>query len=382
MIFVGYSESTKGYRFINPKNNKLVISRDVKFFENETLTNPYSETNGEKVSEICLLPIEVSKEEREEEVIESAEEIATDISESNRTSSSETSSILEYPSESQSRAIEIRRSTRIPKPKVLNDFITYKAETDFVADPQNIEEALGRLDASSWRQAMEEEYNALLENNTWTLVDAAPNKKVLSTRWVFKTKSVEDIEKPKYKARLVVRGCAQTKGIDYEEIYSPVVRINAVRLLLSWAVKEDLEIHHMDVKNAFLQGELHDEIYICQPEGFEWQGSESKVCKLNKAMYGLKQGSKQWNRKIDTTLKLIKFQQSKTEQCIYYINAGGKIQIIAVYVDDLIILSNDIHLMQKTKDTLLKTFKMKDLGEINKCLGMRITRDRKAGKFG
>jgi len=171
------------------------------------------------------------------------------------------------------------------------------------------------------------------------------------------------------------------KGIDYEKTYSPVVRYGTIRVLFALAAKYDLDVDHIDAVTAFLHGDLTEEIYMRQPEGFVTKGKEAEVCRLRKAMYGLKQGSRAWNQRLNSIIQQIGFTQSKVDQCVYIYTKGDKKIIIAVYVDDLLIFSNNKNLKEITKSKLMEQFKMKDLGEVKQCLGLRITRDRDAGKI-
>lgn len=177
------------------------------------------------------------------------------------------------------------------------------------SDPQDHTEALQSSKAELWKEAMDEEYQSLLNNNTWTLVDLPKNKKPIPCKWVFKSKTDEDGKIIKYKARLVIKGCSQKKGIDYTEVYSPVVRYSSLRYLFSMAAKYDLDITLMDAVSAFLQGDIDEEIYMTQPPLYE---KDVRVCLLQKSLYGLKQASRQWNKKLSTTLKNMDVTQSKT----------------------------------------------------------------------
>jgi hypothetical protein len=268
----------------------------------------------------------------------------------------------------------LRKTTRKPKPKKDDDYVYYKINAitheNEDEDPQTPEEALNSPQSHLWKSAMEEEYKALMENGTWTLTDPKPNAKVLKTRWVFKTKSGKD-QPTLYKARLVAKGCTQIPGIHFEEIYSPVIRMETLRFLISMAAKYDLKIHQLDVKNAFLHGDLKEELYIQQPTGFEQPGKENQICKLRKAMYGLKQGSRAWNSKLNSVLTKIGFTRSQTDPCVYTKRAGRKMELLAVYVDDILIFSNDDFATSSTKNSLnekfhmiilnlLKRFKMED----------------------
>jgi hypothetical protein len=167
----------------------------------------------------------------------------------------------------------------------------------------HLDEVLGRLyraitcdDAPQWKSAMFAEYQSLMKHNTWNLVPRPQNRNIVSCKWIFKAKEIEtdsgDID-VKYKARLVAKGYSQVHGVDYEETFAPVVEFTSIRLLLAIVALLDLELHQMDVVTAFWNGDLNEEIFMEQPEGFGAEDS-SKVCKLVNSLYGLKQAPRQW----------------------------------------------------------------------------------------
>lgn len=242
-------------------------------------------------------------------------------------------------------------------------------------DPMTIEEALSRADGKRWKKAMVDEYESLLLNKTWNLVDLPAKRKAIPCKWIFKTKRDGDGVIERYKARLVIKGCAQRRGLDYEETFSPVVRYNSLRYLLSLAAQYDLDIEQLHAISAFLQGDVEEDIYMVQPEMFV--EDSSKVCRLNKAIYGLKQASRQWNKKL--ALKEIGFGQSALDPCVYFRINGQHRTYIAVYVDDFLVFSNDQLLRRFLKEELFRRFRMKDLGDANFCMGLHITRDRANG---
>lgn len=149
-----------------------------------------------------------------------------------------------------------------------------------MGDPLTVREALGTVDAKHWKAAMRDEYQSLLENNTWELVDAPAHRKIIDNKWVFKIKRDTDGKIVRHKARLVVRGFAQKRGIDYDETYAPVVRHTSIRYILAIAAKYVLDIQQMDAITAFLQGELSESIYMIQPECFH--DGTTRVCRLKK----------------------------------------------------------------------------------------------------
>jgi hypothetical protein len=165
-------------------------------------------------------------------------------------------------------------------------------------EPQTVKETLNGENAKKWEITMQEEYDYLVINNTWSLVPLPKGRKPISCKWVFKIKHGVDGEVERYKARLVARGFTQTFGADYNETFAPVAKFVSIRCILALAAIEDMEIHQMEVKIAFLNGDLEKEIYMEQPEGFTQEG-EHLVCKLHKSLYGLKQSPKAWNQKLD-----------------------------------------------------------------------------------
>ena len=160
-------------------------------------------------------------------------------------------------------------------------------------EPQTYKEAVNSTESLMRKEAIKSETNSILHNHTWELVDLPSSCKPLSSKWIFKRKRKVDGSIDKYKARLVIKGYKQTKGMDYFDTYSPVTRINSIRMVLAIVALKDLEVHQMDVKTAFLNGDLNEEIYMEQPERFSAPGQEMKVCRLVKSLYGLKQAPKQ-----------------------------------------------------------------------------------------
>src|SRR5262249_46094582 len=157
------------------------------------------------------------------------------------------------------------------------------------------DEAILSSESAFWKEAVKCEMDSIMANGTWVLVDLPPGCKTIGCKWIFRKKLRPDGSIDKYKARLVAKGFKQKEGIDYFDTYSPVARMTTIRVLVALASIYDLKIHQMDVKTAFLNGELEEEIYMDQPEGFVASGNEHKVCKLVRSLYGLKQAPKQWH---------------------------------------------------------------------------------------
>ena len=164
---------------------------------------------------------------------------------------------------------------------------------------------------------MQEEMDSLKKNETYDLVKPPKGKKVLKNRWLFKNKKVDN-KLVKRKARLVVKGCHQKKGIDFDEIFALVVKMTSIRMILGLAACLNLELEQLDVKTAFLHGDLHEEIYMEQPEGFEVKGKENFVCKLKKSLYGLKQAPRQWYHKFDSFMSSNEYKRTTADPCVYF----------------------------------------------------------------
>ncbi|GJU55150.1 retrotransposon protein, putative, ty1-copia subclass [Tanacetum coccineum] len=196
------------------------------------------------------------------------------------------------------------------------------------------------------------------------------------SKWIFKKKTDMDGNVHIYKARLVAKGYTQTYMVDYEETFSPVADIRAIRILISIAAFYDYEIWQMDVKTAFLNGYLDEDIYMVQPEGFVDPKHPRKVCKLQRSIYGLKQASRSWNKRFDEEIKRFGFDQNLDEPCVYQKASGSNVTFLILYVDDIIIMGNHIPSLQSVKNYLGKCFSMKDLGEAAFILGIKIYRDR------
>lgn len=242
--------------------------------------------------------------------------------------------------------------------------------------PYCYKEIESRDDKHLWENAIKEELNSLIENETWTLVQKPVDRNIVDCKWIFTIKNDEFGKPMKYKARLVARGFSQEYLIDYNETFAPVARITSFRFILAFANQFNLLVHHMDVKTAFLNGKLEEEIFMKIPEGIPC--AENQVCKLNKSLYGLKQSARCWFLMFEQALIERGFRYSSADRCIYILDAGDIMKNIYVvlYVDDLVISTADINTMNNFKRYLMNKFKMVDLKEIRCFLGIRIQRTK------
>lgn len=227
---------------------------------------------------------------------------------------------------------------------------------------------------------MQEEMNSLEKNQTWCLTNLPVGKRALQNKWVFRVKEEHDGSK-RYKARLVVKGFQQKRGIDYNEIFSPVVKMTTIRLVLSIVAAENLHLEQLDVKTAFLHGDLDENIYMVQPEGFQIAGKENLVCKLSKSLYGLKQAPRQWYLKFDSFMSKTGYKKCAMDQCCYLKYFGPSYIILLLYVDDMLVAGSNMDEINRLKTQLSEEFEMKDLGVAKLILGMTISRNRSEGSI-
>jgi hypothetical protein len=188
---------------------------------------------------------------------------------------------------------------------------------------------------------MVEEYQAVIDNNTWKLVDCPTSVKPIGCKWGYRIKYNQHGEIDKYKAQLVAKGFAQQEGIDYEETFAPTTKWNTIRSTLALTAQKGWKVHQMDVKSAFLNKDLQEDVYMQKPPGFEIVGQEHKVCKLIKALYWLKQAPRAWYTKMDEYLRKVGFQRSESDDTLYIRQQGPYLVILSMYVDDLIITGNN-----------------------------------------
>nr|GFA02982.1 retrotransposon protein, putative, Ty1-copia subclass [Tanacetum cinerariifolium] len=243
-------------------------------------------------------------------------------------------------------------------------------------EPANYKAALLDPESKKWLNAMNVEMQSMKDNEVWVLVELPPNGKTVGSKWLFKKKTNMDGNAHIYKARLVVKGFTQTPGIDYDETFSPVADIRAIIILIAIAAYYDYKIWQMDVKIAFLNGYLNEEVYMEQPEGFVNPKYPNRVCKLKRSIYGLKQASRQWNKRFDDEIKKFGFIQNRNEPCVYIKASGSNITFLILYVDDILIMGNSIPMLQSVKTYLGKCFAMKGLGEAAYILEIKIYQDR------
>jgi hypothetical protein len=243
------------------------------------------------------------------------------------------------------------------------------------SEPRTYRQSQTLPDASKWTEAAEDELRAHAENGTWDIVKLPPGKKAIGSRWFMKIKRLADGSIDRYRARLVAKGYSQHPGFDFLETFAPTVRVAAIRTILAIAAIEDLELRSIDVSHAFLNGELEEEIYMEQPEGFE-QGGPDHVCRLKKSLYGLKQAGRVWNKKLHATLAKMGFHRISSDNSVYVFIRDDVRIILPVFVDDITLACKSSSVLDSTVKELASHFKLHDLGPTTYLLGIKIDRDR------
>ena len=223
-------------------------------------------------------------------------------------------------------------------------------------EPTNYEEAMMSPDSTKWLEAMKSEMGSMYENKLWTLVDLPDDRQAIENKWIFKKKTDADSNVTVYKAQLVAKGFQQVQGVDYDETFSPVAMLKSIRIMLAIAAFYDYEIWQMDVKTAFLNGFLEEELYMMQHEGFIDPKDANKVYQLQLSIYGLVQASRSWNKHFDSVIKAFGFIQTFGEVCIYKKVSGSSVAFLILYMDDILLIGNDVEFLDSMKGYFNKSF--------------------------
>jgi hypothetical protein len=400
MVFIGYEDGTKGYRMLEPLSKTLHISRDVIFEESQAWNWNIQSVPDQPEHFVVEYPITDGGPTIEEPVAVSAPAgpVANSPVQFQPQPSPDHSQVLGSPHTPSTSASHVAGQNQWVTPpagqsadsegvplryRTLTDLFDSTEELQdfeysgvcFLAadEPASVEQA---LEETCWKNAMEAELQSIRDNNTWSLSELPKGHKAIGLKWVFKVKKDAAGNIVKHKARLVAKGYAQKQGVDYDEVFAPVARIETVRILLALAAHGDWELHHMDVKSAFLNGDLQEHVYVHQPPGFADAAQSGKVLKLNKALYGLKQAPRAWNSRLDQELKAMGFQKSIVEHAVYKRGTGDALLLIGVYVDDLIICGPNSLNIKKFEDQMKRIFSMGDLGLLSYYLGMEVKQGR------
>ena len=394
-IFLGISEESKAFRMYNPITKKLIISRDVRFAEGQTWdwhnTTPNLESslaaaddtgvNASKQTSIILEEGSIDTVDQPHMGTTSTAQAGATCDTSAAQAGMLTPSSAATPPPPHIEDQPLSSHKRLARrPARLMDYVSGDELSDddsfahlalFAgSDPITFVEAVR---SPIWKQAMDIEIESIEKNDTWKLTDLPPGEKTVGVQWIYKTKLNEKGEIDKHKARLVAKGYTQEYGIDYTEVFAPVTRLDTIRLVMSLAAQNCWTIFQLDVKSAFLHGELTEPVFIDQPPGYIQPGNEHKVYKLRKALYGLKQAPRAWYSRIEAFFLKIGFKKCPFEQTLFIqIREGGKILIVCLYVDDLIFTGNNEDMFLEFKNSMMKEFDMTDLGRMSYFLGIEV----------
>ncbi|KAI5320266.1 hypothetical protein L3X38_039974 [Prunus dulcis] len=355
-IFVGYGLCEKGYRLYDPKTRKIILSRDV-YFDEEASWKWENPSNAD---------VGIPMPDGNQDTAETEQRV---LDEHSQFLDTQMQMEEEIAPQGEEMLDETQRLDHTPhKWRSINDIM---AQCNMcIVEPDSFEEA--DLD-ESWRCAMEAELEMIEKNNTWKLVDRPSNKPVIGVKWVYKVKLNLDGTVQKNKARLVAKGHSQKPGIDYNETFAPVARLDTIRTLIALAAQKEWNLFQLDVKSAFLNGILKEEVYVEQPQGYVQESKETKVYRLNKALYGLKQAPRAWYDEIDAYFNTAGFKKNLSEATLYIKTSDTSgIIIVSLYVDDIIYTGSCPKMLEEFKQDMMQHYEMTDLGLLHHFLGMGV----------
>ncbi|GJS65298.1 retrotransposon protein, putative, ty1-copia subclass [Tanacetum coccineum] len=343
-----------GYYFYYPLENKNFVARYAKFFETRLIKQ---EASGSTID---------------------FDEIKIEEAQPSKNTSLHQHEVKPDTVDPQTDVIPVRRSARISQAPGRYGFYIDAEEHELGdhGEPLNYRATLLDPESERWLEAINVEMQSMKDNQVWNLVDLPPNCKTVGSKCLFKKKTDMDGNIHTYKACLVAKGFTQTYEVDYEETFSPVADIKSIRILIAIAAYYGYEIWIMDAKTTFLNGRLNEDVYMVQPEGFVNPKHPRRDCKLQISIYGLKQASRSWNKRFDEEIKRYGFTQNPNESCVYKRASRCNTVFLILYVDDILLMGNNIPMLQDVKSWLGKSFAMKDLGEAAYILGIKIYRDR------
>ncbi|GJT06654.1 putative RNA-directed DNA polymerase [Tanacetum coccineum] len=370
-VLIGYSSNKKAYKLLSLDTRNVFYSRDVKFYETVFLfkQKTYDSTDVKNTSEADhlqffdnLKPQSPNDGGRDPSNVEGSlpHSDMHDSTQGRNQSDRLTATQIDDQNWSEGNVQNISQSSPTQN---RDDVQTLRGNLSLL-----LAEALSD---PNWVEAMNNEIEALNRNNTWTVCDLPVGRKPIGSKWIWKIKYKASSDIERYKARLVAKGFSQKEGFDYDETFSPVMKMVTLRCLISIAFVNKWLLYQLDVNNAFLYGDLVEDVYMTLPDGYN-SVDKSKVCKLNKSLYGLKQAPRQWNAKLTTALAEHGFEQSKFDYSLYTKHRSGMFIALLVYVDDIVITGSDIDGINEFKLFLSTKFLIKDLGSLKYFLGIEV----------
>ncbi|CAI7813891.1 unnamed protein product, partial [Closterium sp. NIES-54] len=348
-VHLGLAKDHKGWLIWDLTSQQLTVSRDVKFLESLYCKEWKQQQQKLPTTPLIIEADEVQWPSRQVQVTVSDEEISgvtEDGGEPEVEEQQQQQQQQDAPPCAQRPLDRPRRDVRPPKR------LTYPTHCYWAAvpEPKTLTEALSGPNAEKWKQSVKEEYDSLLENETWELCELPPGKKAISSKLIFTHKYGPDGELTLYKSRLVAKGFQQTKGKDFDKIFAPVGKGTTLRVMLGMVANRGWRIKQMDITTAFLNGIILEELYMLQPEGLD-DGS-GKVCRLKKAIYGLKQAPRAWYHKLEETLLAGGFKKSECDHSLFLLQEKEQFLMLLVYVDDILLLSESSAMIEHVEEML------------------------------
>ena len=370
-LFVGFDDGSKSVKYYNAETRKVLTSRNYRFLTNlppkelspEPIIvhpSPIIPHEGESGSDMLQLGSQHNKRTREEANDEEVDELRR----KTRNKAPVNYRYLDNPfPDEEDEEIYLSSAEII--------YATFSETPLASEDPKTLREAINSPEWPEWEKAVKTELEQLERTGTWKLVECPSDAIPIGNKWVFIRKYNKMGELLKYKGRLVAKGCSQRPGFDFTDTFSPVVRLETIRAILSLVPRYKLKTQQMDVKGAYLNGTLKEKVYMKQPEGYD--DGTGRVCLLIKTLYGLKQSGREWNKELDSQLKAKGFKNLRSDPCAYIRRNGNELEIITVWVDDLLLFTGDNRTMIKLKEELQSMFELTDMGEPSKIVGIEIT---------
>jgi hypothetical protein len=382
-IFVGYCEVSKAFGIYIPGHHHIEINRDVTFHEDAVLKKlrrcqleeVYEEEPVAPRVTLSVREVPIVAELVREVVASPNEEIPEDhdivqFQEPPQMTISHKRNLAwarELIQDGEKYGVPEGTTRQVKRPKPFFSYMDLMWDL-LEMEPTCFEEAIQKKE---WADAMTEEYQSIIKNDVWEIIPRTKRKDVVSSKWLFKIKHVVDGSIEKYKSRFVACGFSQKEGIDYEDTFALVSRYTSIKTIIALAAKIKWKLHQMDVKTTFLKGVIEKEVYIEQPQGFEVEDMKTHVCKLNKALYRLKQAPRAWYGRIDIFLTSLGFTKSKDDSNLYFKVMNDEPMILLLYVDDLF-LSREENLITECKKKLTSKFDMKYHDLMHYFLGLEV----------
>jgi hypothetical protein len=410
-VFVGFDAHTKGYRVYIPKNRRVIVTSDVKIHENTfffavtpiasppspspdivvfsdspplltdsppklSISSPLAPCDSSPSSPFHVVPASPSPPSVAPppcpDTLSLAPPSSTPLSSPppqlqvyTRGARFNHNLDLQMPSSTVLPTRDTSRSGRIlAQPARFHDFVLTLTD---LQEPSSYTEAVAH---PGWQAAMECEIQSIRQHRTWHLTDLPPGRTPITTKWVYRLKTHADGSPTKLKARLVARGFQQREGLDFDETYAPVAKYNTLRTLLVLAGHHGWAVHHLDVATAFLNGQLQEDVYVVQPQGFEDPAHPHQVCKLDKALYRLRQSPRCWYLNIDERIRQLGLIKSAADPNLYFFHDNSRVALLLLYVDDVYIFGDHTSKMAAMAQELMGAYDMTDMGTLGHSLGM------------